>query len=216
MKKKAFTIMEIIIIVVIIGILATLGLPTYQNVIEDSKAKVCETNLEALNISLEIYAMEHDVMPGDLSELSPEHIQKAYTRILQKKGAWKIKLAYYIVGWEQRGLAYAGLLTDLAGGNMKLITCPAAVPGERSYGMNSALANMTSSAYRSLPADGILVGDCLNPTFTDKSGLIERHKYYEILTSHSYAISKTKAKKTHVKGGLEKDKARKFLKDVED
>lgn len=201
MKKKAFTIMEILIVVVIIGILATLGLPTYQNVIEDSKAKVCETNLEALNTSLEIYAMEHDVMPGDLSELSPEHIQKAYTRILQEKGAWKIKLAYFIVGWEQRGLAYAGLLNDIASGNKVLITCPAAAPGTRSYGLNSILLHMTSQAYRNLSSDTLFIGDCENVTFTNFTDLKEIHKHYGILTRDTYAQAIGKDKKVKVKKG---------------
>ena len=201
MKKRAFTLMEIIIVVVVIGILATLGLPTYRNVIEDSKAKICETNLEALNTALQIYAMEHDVMPGDLSELAPEYIEKAYAHILQQEGAWKIKLAYYIVGWEQRGLAYAGLLTDLAGGNPKLMTCPAAAPGELSYGMNSVLLNKSSSDYQSLAGDTILIGDCSKQTFDNASGLNARHKHYKILTSESYAIAKTKDNKTYVGDG---------------
>ncbi len=207
MKKKAFTIMEIIIVVVVIGILATLSFPIYQNVIADSEAKVCETNLEALNTSLEIYAMEHDGMPGDLSELSPEHIQKAYARILQEKGAWKIKLAYYIVGWEQRGLAYAGLLNDIAGGNMKLMICPAAVPGERSYGMNSALAHITSQDYRALSDDTLFIGDYENATFTNLTDLKERHKHYGILTSETYAQAIGKDKKIkEEKGGNVKEK----------
>lgn len=195
MKKKAFTMMEILIVVVIIGILATLGFPAYQNVIEDSKATVCEANLEALNTGLEIYAMEHDQMPGDLSELSPEYIQKAYTRILQEKGAWKIKFAYYIVGWEQRGLAYAGLLTDIAGGNIKLMTCPAALPGERSYGINSGLLNMSSQGYQALSGDTLFIGDYTAPTFTSYAQLTERHKHYGILTVETYAQTIGKDKK---------------------
>lgn len=204
MKKKAFTLMEIIIIVVVIGILATLGLPTYQNVIEDSKAKVCQANLQALNTSLEIYAMEHDVMPGGLSELTPEYIEKAYAHILQEKGAWKIKLAYFIVRWEQRGLAYAGLLSDISKGNLSLITCPSDTsppPTGISYGLNSVLENMTSQAYRALPDDTLLIGDCENVTFTNLTDLNERHKHYGILTSDTYAQVISKDKKVKEKRG---------------
>lgn len=220
MKKRAFTIMEIIIVVAVIGILATLAFPAYKNVIENSKARVCETNLQALNTALEIYAMDHDVMPGDLSELPPEDVQKAYARILQEKGAWKIKLAYFIVGQEQRGLVYAGLLTNLAGGNISLMTCPAdhtpPAEGGISYGLNSALASMTSQVYRALPASALLIGDSDTTTFTSESSLKERHKYYNnIINVTTYSLSVSKAKKSHVKKVF-KLKAKRFLRKIED
>jgi len=201
MLKKAFTMMEVIVVVIVLTILVTLGYPAYKNTIEESKAKVCKANLQALSTALGIYAMEHDKMPGDLSELPTEYIQKAFTRILQEKGAWKIKLAYFIVGWEQRGLAYAGLLNDIANGNMKLITCPAAAPGTRSYGINSTLQHMTSKAYRDLPDDTLFIGDCENETFTNLTDLKERHKHYGILTADTYAQTISKDKKVKEKQG---------------
>lgn len=192
MLKKAFTLIQLIIALVIIGVLATLGLPAYQKAIEDSKSKVCQTNLEALSKALDIYAMDNDTMPGSLSELPPEYIQKAYAQVLQKKGAWKIRLAYFILDWEKKGLAYAqapGLMTLISKGDVRLITCPAdptpPAQGGISYGLNSALINMTSQAYRALPANTVLIGDCENNGFNNISQLSENHK----LHGENYAIA---------------------------
>lgn len=181
MIKKAFTLIEIVAIVAVIGILVTLGINAYGNIIEDSKAKICDTNQQALKTALDIYAMEHDTLPGDLSMLPSEYIQKAFARIMQGRGAWKIKLAYFVVGLEDRGVAYAGLLTDyLARGNQKLLTCPKNTSGGISYGMNSALSNMSRADYRGLSSDTVLIADSNQATFTSSGGncdnLAERHK----------------------------------------
>mgnify|MGYP001590185566 CR=1 FL=1 len=82
MRKAGFTLMEMMLVVVVIGILATLGFPAYKNVIEDSKAKVCQTNLRVISAALDIYAMEHDSIPGDLSKLPSFAFFKSWFVIL--------------------------------------------------------------------------------------------------------------------------------------
>ena len=187
MGRKSFTIMEVIVVVIIIGILATLGFPAYRNVIEDSRAKVCQANLSALQTALDVYAMEHDVMPGDLSELPAKYLERGYAKVLQQKGAWKIKLAYFILGIGQGKLAYAGLLTDdLAKGNASLLTCPddttPPAAGGRSYGVHAGLAGMTSHDYRNLRGDTLMIGDCEAQTFDGNSGrgLEMRHRRFGV------------------------------------
>ena len=207
MRKKAFTLTEIVVVIVIIGFLATLGFPYYQSVVEDSKAKVCDANLKAQKKALDIYAMEHDSVPADLTQLSPNDIKRAFAEILKGKGAWKIKLAYSIVGWEQRGLAYAEFLTDIiAKGDKSMLTCPAdstpATKGGRSYGISSALANMSYQAYQNLPANTLLIGDCENATFTGATQLSETHKHPKLFTAANYAQAVSKETKVNeVSGG---------------
>lgn len=182
MKKQAFTLMEIVIVIVVIGILATIGIPGYQNTIEDAKARVCEMNLETLQLALDDYAMEYDKIPASLSELPQEYIQKAYVKILQRKDAWKIKLAYFILERQTKNFAYAqSFISQLSGGNMASITCPADTtpPGQGgiSYGFNSILGNMTKKQYQALPVDTALIGDCESATYTSSADLDERHKH---------------------------------------
>ncbi len=218
MKKQAFTLTEIVIVVIVIGILATVAIPIYQNTIEDVKAKVCQTNLEILQVALDSYAMEQDKIPATLSELPWEYIQKAYVKILQKKDAWKIKLAYFILEWQKRDFAYAqSFINQLAKGDIKLITCPAdttpPAQGGISYGLDSILGNMSSQEYRALSANTFLIGDCESATFTSSDNLSQRHKHFfenytQVIDKDAETFECTKGKcKGKGKGkGLKKSK----------
>jgi prepilin-type N-terminal cleavage/methylation domain-containing protein len=188
MKKASFTLMEILVGLVILGILTTLGIFQYQNLMEEERAKACAVNLDTLQRALDIYIMERGLLPSNLSEIPAEYLSRAYAQILQRKGAWRIKLAYFFVGWEEKGLAYAQtspsfLLDDLAKGNLQLISCskdatsPIKVQGERSYALNSDLVNKTAQEYKDLPDDTVLIGDCEDAALSPNlSNLAVRHK----------------------------------------
>lgn len=209
MKKNAFTLVEVIAVVVIIGILATLTLPNFLNVLENSKDKVCEINLKALSIALDEYVMEHDVVPANLSLLPPEYIKNAYTRLLKERGAWKIKLAYFMLERFKSGLAYAQpFINIIAKGDLKLITCPndttPPASGGISYGLNSELSGKGSADYQAISGDKILIGDCEYATFSDSSSLESRHKVYQaFLSSEYYAKGVRKDKKRIRRRGTE-------------
>jgi len=144
MKRRAFSIMEMLFTLIIMGIITTIAIPTYQSFIETSDARVCETNLRALKTALDIYAMDHDTMPGALGAIPQEYIDKAYAQVMQRPDAWKTKLAYSILEWNERGLAYAAeipnFLYALAKGNIRLITCPKA-PNPPQLGPNNSIIN---------------------------------------------------------------------------
>ena len=53
MNKNGFTLIELIIAVVIIAILASIAIPSYQNYITRSKIKEAQSNLIALSLSAE-------------------------------------------------------------------------------------------------------------------------------------------------------------------
>ena len=207
MPKRAFTLMEMIIVVIIIGIFATLGIPAYQNAIEDSKARVCETNLRALKTALDIYAMDHDIMPGALGELPQGYINKAYAQVMQGPDIWKTKLANAILDWNERDLAYAApnFLFILAQRNIAMITCPGISAGNQtregtgtdeiqhpSYGLNPVLKFMNSTTYRQLSASTILIADCdaveLNISGASFSNPANRHKHVTVSGWQDYAV----------------------------
>ena len=201
MAHRAFTLLEIIIIVVVVAVLATVGLPVYKNTVEDSKAKVCQVNLKAISAALDVYAMEHDTIPGDLSKIPSEYLEKAYAKIMQEKGSWRIKLAYFIVGSQERGLAYAGLLHDISGGNIKLITCPADTTppsaGGVSYAISGVIANQSSRYYRALAGGTTVVADSNSANGLSRPGDLDpRHKRYNFLSANKYGLIGKKDKTT--------------------
>ena len=199
MKRKAFTLLEIIFTLIIMGIIATIAFPTYQNFVEDAHARVCETNLKALKTALDIYAIEHDTMPGALGALPQEYINKAYAQVMQRPDAWKTKLAYAFLEWRERGLAYAdpNFLYTLTRGNIGLITCPSASSPPQdtgggnintpSYGISNLLRNMTSAEYRELLATNPAVVLIADSNGTVLGGIAKRHLH--VFSRVPYGIS---------------------------
>ena len=185
MNAKSMTLVEVLMVLVVIGILATIGYPSYRNFVEDSKAKVCANNLEIIKTSLDIYAMENDEMPGNLSLIPAEYIRRAYAKVSGRGQPLGLKIAYWVVGFEKRGLAYAGLLHDLAKGDIKVITCPAdhtPPPSGVSYALNSMLKNMKSETYKNLSASTTLIADWDSESdFTSLSSCPVRHSRYQIM-----------------------------------
>jgi type II secretory pathway pseudopilin PulG len=199
MKKKSFTLMEILITVALVGVLTVIGIPVYRNVVEQAKAKVCESNLKTLHTALEIYLVTNDNLPTVITGLPRRYIREAHKRVLSEKGAWKIELAYFIVGWRQRGVAYAAsfLIDELGKGNLGVSTCPVDTTppsaGGYSYGLNFALSGVTSRAYKNNISDDVLIfADCGGSTFRTTADLASRHRRFRFQNIDYYyqAINK--------------------------
>ena len=62
-QKKGFTLLELIIVVIIIGVLASLALPRFFNTVELSRAAEAYTNLGALRESFMRCAIRQNVNP---------------------------------------------------------------------------------------------------------------------------------------------------------
>lgn len=64
MRRGSFTLLEIMIVIIIIGILATLGLVNYQVVIERTHDDHAKSNLKLIRAAERIYRMEQTVYIG--------------------------------------------------------------------------------------------------------------------------------------------------------
>lgn len=75
--KKAFTLVEILIVVAILGILAAIVLPQFQSHTQQAKEAAAKDNLRILRNAIELYAARHNgVPPGYPNEdpsLSPSN-----------------------------------------------------------------------------------------------------------------------------------------------
>ena len=62
--KRAFTLIEIMIVVLIIGILLAIAVPNFVRAREASRAKACTANLKQIDSAKEQWAMDNRVSSG--------------------------------------------------------------------------------------------------------------------------------------------------------
>lgn len=72
MNRKGFTLIEVLMVVLIIGILASLALPQYTKVVERAKISEARSSLAAMRTAQNIYYLENDSYATALSDLSLE------------------------------------------------------------------------------------------------------------------------------------------------
>ena len=74
-KSKGFTLVEVLLVVIIIGILAAVVIPRITYSTATANAAACKANIAALNSQLELYHVQKDgAYAGEISELIPEYI----------------------------------------------------------------------------------------------------------------------------------------------
>ena len=66
--KKSFTLIELLIVVLIVGILATVALPRYTKVIERAYLTEATIMVRAIADSMELYYIEHDTWPSQYQD----------------------------------------------------------------------------------------------------------------------------------------------------
>ena len=69
MKNQAFTLIEVLIAVLIIGILAAIAVPQYQKAVAKSKASQLRTLLSSVGKSFDMYYLANGEYPSSLDEL---------------------------------------------------------------------------------------------------------------------------------------------------
>lgn len=64
-SQKGFTLIEIMIVVLIIGILLAIAIPNFMNARETSQTKACVSNLKQIDAAKEQWAMDNKKKTGD-------------------------------------------------------------------------------------------------------------------------------------------------------
>src|SRR5947199_9113018 len=76
--RRAFTLVEIMIVVLIIGILLAIAIPNFIRARETSRAKSCQANLQQIDSAKEQWAMDNKKTTGDTpvdTDLAPTYIK---------------------------------------------------------------------------------------------------------------------------------------------
>jgi prepilin-type N-terminal cleavage/methylation domain-containing protein len=68
-KEEGFTLVELLIVVIILGILAAVAIPQFGSSTDDAKLSTLQSNLSGLRNAVELYKSEHNsVYPGEMLE----------------------------------------------------------------------------------------------------------------------------------------------------
>lgn len=71
-KKKGFTLVELLIVVLILAALAAVAVPRISSSATSAKANACYTNIDIINGQIEIFTANTGAAPSPLTELTTD------------------------------------------------------------------------------------------------------------------------------------------------
>lgn len=69
-SRKAFTLVELLIVVLILGALAAIAIPRIIGGATSAKINACKTNIDLINSQVELYYANNDSWPDDITDVT--------------------------------------------------------------------------------------------------------------------------------------------------
>jgi len=107
MRRRGFTLLEVLIVVIIIGILASIALPQYTATIEKSKSAEAATNVGSIRMALDRYWYQNGSITTTISNLDiddPNNVtNKLYTYSIADDGTTATTRVYTVTATRTSG-----------------------------------------------------------------------------------------------------------------
>ncbi len=147
-SRRAFTLIELLTVIAIIGILAAIIIPTVGRVRESARAANCLSNLRQINMAVKLYADDNKgVLPAASRPKTPEETGGGTTV------AWTKAIRAYL---PQRGN------TDTSTEHV-IFVCPSAKNGDGQMGSELSNTYTATGAMIGLNGSGSATGSAVNP-----------------------------------------------------
>lgn len=77
MRNRAFTLIEMMLVVIIIGVLVAMVAPKLTGRSEEARQSVAKADIEAnIGMALDLYELDNGSFPDDLAALRPKYLKK--------------------------------------------------------------------------------------------------------------------------------------------
>lgn len=78
-REKGFTLIELMVVIIVIGILVAIALPNYIGATERARISSLKSNAHTLQITVEAYNVDHQVYPNSALEISQHESYKVFS-----------------------------------------------------------------------------------------------------------------------------------------